>query len=132
MTPSQTKEPSRPLSELPLVQQIDVIIARNGAVSQEVKDLLMFGVVKMLIIASDEIRDALNDMKASNKSAEESLKQINDNMDKRVATLERRNIVTWCIAHPKTALLVLGLIALLLLTHYGAAIFGYLGVKVPF
>lgn len=125
------REPSRPLSELPLVQQIDIIIARNGAVTQEVKDLLMFSVVKTLIVAVDEIQATLASMAESTKIAEENLSQLNENVDKRITILEKRNIVTWAIAHPKTTLVILGLVALLLLTHYGAFIFEYIGIDLP-
>lgn len=131
MTPTQKREPSRPLAELPLVQQIDVIIARNGAVTQEVKDLLMFSVVKTLIVSIDEIQSTLAAMAESTKTAEEKLSELNQNVDKRIVVLEKRNIVSWCIAHPKTTFVVLGLVALLLMTHYGAFIFEYIGIDLP-
>lgn len=125
------KEKSRPLSELPLIEQIDMVIAKNGAVSQDVKDLLMFGVVKTLVIAVGEIQDALNALAASVKTAEEGVKTLNEGMDKRVTVLERRNLVTWAIAHPKTALVILALLAFLLLSHYGSVILDLLGIKLP-
>lgn len=117
---AKTREPSTPLSELPLIQQIDVIIAKNGAVSQDVKDLLMFSVVKTLVVSVGEIQEAVN-----------KIVECNEGNEKRIETLEHRNIVTWCMNHPTITIVIVSLIFFLLFSHYGAAILDLFGIKLP-
>jgi len=116
----KTTEQSRPLAGEPLIDQIDEILEGNGSITADTKDRLMFSVVKALIISSDEIRDSVNEIKDANRQ-----------LEKRVETLEKRNIVTWCIDHPALATVLISLMAILIVSHYGDTVLSALGIKFP-
>lgn len=120
MADKKTREPSQPLSELPLIEQIDAVIAANGSVPQPTKDTLMFAVVKTLVVSIDRLQVSIDLLVASAADKDERLK-----------VLEGRNIVTWCIKHPTPAITISVLFVLLLFSHYGTTVLNLLGIKVP-
>lgn len=115
--PEIPTQPQIPPEIQPLVAQIDEIIEANGKVPQPTKDALMFTVVKSMIIQMNKIE---LEMKDFNK------------IESRVASLEKRNIITWCFDHPTITVFFITLFMILLLQHYAGAILKYIGIELPF
>lgn len=117
---SKSEIPSKPLSVLPLITQIDEILEKNGQVSQYVKDNLMFSLIKTMLIQQDEIANSVVRL-ANEKSI----------LAETVEELQKRNIVTWCLNHPALSSLLSVLILFLLFSHYGASILNFFNIVIP-